>query len=271
MSKDRNTSTHDKRVIKLIVGAVVITAVILGALLWVTRAPSAEEPGKINSNVPLSASGKIASEATSKEFIKSSGNFGVKGSELTGDNIRNISYLLRTNDASNSKYVTTRKDSYNFLKTYIYKGSPIDYDSRVVAQWQSPDEARNLTTYEASNVVAKARDNAQILTIDGKETTAAQVDVTFDSKETIRVVTANDTSWDGSYSVLEKNFSRNTVTLLLAQDGEQWKVYAQSNLQNQFLLSTWQTPDSNAYADAQSGFTQVSTLKLTEPLKEPKQ
>lgn len=271
MAKDRNEAGHDKRIIFLIAGVVTVIAVVLGALLWVTRTPTEVVPGNVKSVVPLSAPDQIASETAAQEFIKSSGNFGIKGSELTGDNIRNVSYLLTSEDVSATRYLTSRKDSYNLLKkTQIYKSSPLDYDSRVVTQWKTPTEDRNLTSYQALNVVTKARSDAQVLLIDGKSSNAAEVDVTFDSKETIRLVTANDTTWDGSYSVLEKLFPKNTVTLLLVKDGEQWKVYAQSNLQKQFLLSTWATPDSNAYSDAQTGFTEVSKLTLTEPIKEPK-
>jgi hypothetical protein len=271
MPKDRYEASHDKRNIKLIVGVSIVVSVVLGALLWVT-APSDENPAaSVNSSVPLSKTDQLASESSTTEFLKVAGNFGIKTSELTGDNIRNVSYLLTTGDVSVNRYITSRKDSYDFLKqTYIYSGSPLDYDSRAVTQWKTPSEDTNLTTYQMTNVVAKAKSDAQLVTIDGKEEIAAEVDVTFDSKETIRTVTANDTSWDGSYSVLEKLFPKNTVTFLLVQDDGNWKIYAQSNLQKQFLLSTWATPDSDAYSSDQTGFIQVSTLKLTEPLKEPK-
>lgn len=270
MPKDRYEASHDKRNIKLVVGVTAVVAIILGALLWVT-APSKEAPESVKSRVPLSRADQLASESSATEFLKAAGNFGVKSSELTGDNVRNVSYLLTTGDSSANRYVTSRKDSYNFLsKTYIFNGSPLDYDSRAVAQWKVSTENSNLATYQAENVVAKAKADAQIVTIDGKEEIAAEVEVIFDSKETIRTVTANDTTWDGSYSVLEKTFANNAVTLLLVQDNSSWKVYAQNNLQKQFLLSTWETPDSDAYTGDQMGFTQVSTLKLTEPLKEPK-
>lgn len=270
MPKDRYEENHDKRNIKLIVGVVAVVAVVLGALLWVTS-PSDKAPASVNSSVPLSKTDQLASESASAEFVKAAGNFGVKTSELTGDNIRNVSYLLTTGDISAKRYTSARKDSYNFLKTtYIYSGSQLDYDSRAVTQWKSPSEDSNLASYQATNIVSKAKPDAQVVTIDGKEEVAAEVDVTFDSKETIRTVTANDTTWDGSYSVLEKAFPKNTVTFLLVQDGGTWKIYAQNNLQKQFLLSTWATPDSDAYSNDQTGFTQVSTLKLTEPLKEPK-
>jgi hypothetical protein len=271
MPKDRYETSHDKRNIKLIVGVVVVIAVVLGTLLWMTRPASETAPASVKSTVPLSKTDQIASESVASEFLKASGNFGLKTSELTGDNIRNVSYLLTTGDASASRYLTSRKDSYNFVNSsYVYKGSPLNYDSRSVSQWKSPFDDRNLATYQALNVVAQAKPNAQMLTVDSKEVPAAEVEVSFDSKETIRTVTANDTTWDGSYSVLEKLFPKNTVTLLLVQDNGTWKVYAQSNLQRQFLLSTWETPDSDAYANDQTGFTQVSTLKLTTPLKEPK-
>lgn len=272
MAKDRYEAAHDKRIIKLIAAAVVFTIIVLCGLLWITRTPSVEETGNVKSDIPLIESGRIASESVASDFIKSAGNFGIKESELTGDNIRNVSYLLTSGDASIKKYLTSRKDSYSFLRSnYIYKNSPLDYDSREVAQWKTPTEDRNLTSYEVTDVTAIARDKAQVLTIDGKETTAAEVDVTFNSKMTIRLVTANDTSWDGSYSVLEKSFPKSTVTLLVVQDGESWKVYAQNNLEKQFILSTWSNPDPNSYTDAQTGFTQVSTLNLTVPLKEPTQ
>lgn len=271
MPKDRYQASHDKRNIKLIIGVVVVIGAVIGALLWITRPVSEVAPASVKSAVSLSNTDQIASEAVASEFLKASGNFGIKTSEITGDNIRNVSYLLTTGDVSANRYLTSRKDSYNFVNSsLIYKGSSLDYDSRTVSQWKSPIDDRNLATYQALNVVVKAKPNAQLVTISGKEEPAAEVEVTFDSKETIRTVTANDTTWDGSYSVLEKLFPKNNLTLLLVQDNGTWKVYAQSNLQKQFLLSTWATPDSDAYSNDQTGFTQVSTLKLTTPLKEPK-
>lgn len=270
MPKDRYEESHNKRNIKLIVGVAAVVAVVLVALLWVT-APSEKAPETVKSSVSISKADQLASESSATEFLKVAGNFGIKTSELTGDNIRNVSYLLTTGDVSANRYMASRKDSYDFLKrTYIYSGSPLDYDSRAVTQWKIPSEYSNLTSYQATNIVATAKPEAQVVTIDGKEETAAVVDVIFDAKETIRTVTANDTTWDGSYSVLEKSFPKNTVTFLLVQDSGIWKIYAQDNLQKQFLLSTWATPDSDAYANDQTGFIQVSTLKLTEPLKEPK-
>lgn len=271
MPKDRFATSHDKRNIRLIAGVIVAAIAVLGALLWITRPEATQTQATVKSDVPLSKTDQLASEESASEFLKTAGTFGIKSSELTGDNIRNVSYLLTKNDASVTRYVTSRKDSYGFLnKNYVYKGSPLDYDGRSVAQWKSPSEDRNLTSYQSQNVTAKAKPNAQMLTISGKDVPAAEVEVTFDSKETIRTVTANDTTWDGSYSVLEKLFPKNSVTLLLVEENGSWKVYSQNNLQKQFLLSTWENPDSDAYSNDQTGFTQVSTLKLSTPLKEPK-
>lgn len=260
---------HNKRLIKLIIGVLVSVGVVLAALFWMTSGNDDSE-NEINSSVSLLDEEKMAAESVAREFVKSSGNFGIRTDQITGNNIRNVSHLIHEEDTSVKDYLLTREDSYNFVKSeYVYPGSPLDYDSRAMAQWKNQFESNRLATFEAKDVVAESNKDGKYLSIEGRQYKALNVKVSFNSKETIRDVTANDTSWDGSYNVLEKTFPNNTVNLLMVESDEGWKTYQQSDLENQFLLSSWKTPNSDNYAGVQNGFILVDTLTLTEPLKEP--
>lgn len=268
-NSDTNDPEHTKRLIKLISGVLVVIAAVLGVIFWLSSGDEDATP-EIKSNVSVTEQEKLAAKSVAEEFVKSSGNFGVRTDQLTGDNIRNVSYLIEKGEASVKDYLLSRQDSYNFVKdNYVFSGSPIDYDTREMAQWKNNFESSRMATMAVQDVSGIPNDNGQYLTVNGSDTRGIEVQVTFNSKETIRDVTANDTSWDGSYAVLEKTFANNTVTLLLAESEEGWKVYSQKDLDNQFLLSSWKTPNSDAYSDRQTSFTRVDTLNLSEPLKEP--
>lgn len=263
-------SSYDKRLMYLIAGSIAVVALVLTAILALPALNREEEP-QINSSVPVSESERIAAESVSREFIKTVGNFGIRTNALTGDNIRTVTYLINNSEgASLTDYIITRQDAYNEAKTnHILSGSSLDYDSRAVSQWKSPFEMSRLATFATGDISPSVSENGRYINIAGEDTKAIDVQVTFDSMQTIRDVTANDTTWDGSYAVLEKPYVNNTVDLILVETEDGWKIYNQDNLKYQFLLSTWKTPNSDAYSNVQSNFTRVDTLNLTEPLKEP--
>lgn len=261
---------HTKRLIKLIVIVGVVVAIVVGGGLWLTAGEDSNSNPEIKSNVSITNSEKIAAKTVAEEFIKTTGNFGVRSDKLTGDNIRTVSYIINSSETSKRDYVTSRQDSFDFARTeYVLPGSPLDYDTRVMSEWNSVFESSRLLTMATTSITGVPNDNGEYLNIGGKEFRAIEVEVSFDSKETIRDVSANDTTWDGSYKVLEKSFPNNTVKLVIAETEDGWKVYAQKDLDNQFLLSSWKTPNSDAYSDRQREFTQVDTLMPTEPLKGP--
>lgn len=259
---------YSKRFIKLISVIAAVLAVIVGGVLWLTADSDPDADPEIKSNVSISDSEKIAAKTVAEEFVKSTGNFGVRSESLTADNIRTVSYLINTSDTSVRDWVTSRRDSYEFAQTqYVHAGSPLDYDTRVMADWKNVFESSRLVTMATTSITGVPSDKGEYLNIDGTEVRAIEVEVTFDSKETIRDVTANDPTWDGSYAVLEKTFPNNVAKLVVAETEDGWKVYAQRELENQFLLSSWKTPNSDAYSDRQTNFTRVDTLTPTVPLK----
>lgn len=263
-------SEYKKRLVILISGFFVVVGLVVAGLFAIPSLKGEETKEVIDSSVTLTREEQISAETAAREFIKTVGNFGVRSESLTGDNIREVSYLLQRGEVSVQDYIITRQDSYTTAKqTLIHANSPLNYDSREVTQWKNVTETNRLASFKTTDIVTVSPEKGEYLSIQGEDMKAVAVDVTFDSVETIRDVTANDTSWDGSYAVLEKAFIGNTITVTVVMTEEGWKIYSQEDLQNQFLLSTWRTPSSDAYSNSQTNFTRVDTLNLSEPLKEP--
>jgi hypothetical protein len=259
-----------KRVYKIVGGVTVTIALLIGGLLWATSNGDAEN-NEIQGNVELTSQEKLSAVETSKDFINTVGNFGVITEQLTGDNIQNVGYLIGTEDPGAKDYVIPRSESYSLAQSkFIYPDSSLDYDTRAVSQWSNGLESEKLMTFEITDLSAAPADSGQYVKINNENVKAIQVEVVFTSKEIIRDVTANDTTWDGSYSVLEKSFGNNTADLLLVENESEWKVYSLNNLENQFLLSTWENPSSEEFSFIQTDFVPVDTLNRTEPYKEPK-
>jgi len=262
----KESKGYNKRLAILITSVFSVIALICAAIFIFIPKDSDET---IDSTVEVTESERLAAENVAEEFIKSAGNFGVITDSIDGDSILDVSYLLVEGYASSNDYIKSRADSY--LETrdnYIHKDSPLRYDTRVVSSWLNTFEIDRLATIEANVNEVNAHENGKFLNINENDVKAIEVDVVFDSKEIVRDMTANDATWDGSYSILEKDYINTTATITTAIDDEgEWKVYSVRNLDNEYLLSTWKNPNSEYNESRESGFKNVGKLERTEPLE----
>lgn len=263
---------YNKR-LGILIGSVfgVITVIIVGIFLLLNN--QTDDSG-IKAEVEITEAERIEATALSKDFMKTVGNFGVISKNLTADNILDVSYILVEPNTDSSDYIVSRSDAYNNAKAdMIFKGGPLDYNTKNVLSWNNYFELDKMATMELLESNIELNDKGINLNINEKEVKGLEVKVVFDSKETVRDMTANDASWDGSYSVLEKDFVNTSLTLTLVKNSDnEWRVFSIRDLDSNHLLATWESPnDSDSDSvDRQQGFKQVDLLERTEPFKEPK-
>lgn len=270
MEEDNNAKVEQKRQIYFIIGFFVIIAVAIAAIFYFIPDTN-EEPEEPKSDLIISEKDQLSLEAQTSEIMDGIGNFGVSTESLTADNALDVEYIMSQTPNDGGEFYTSRKNSYESIRDYILKGSPIDYTPKVVSEWVNDDEIDSLVSYELVSENSTTPDKGTYINIAGVDEEAAYVDVNFTTKETIRQATADDTSWDGSYSILEKNFPNNTMRLTFVKDGNnEWKLYSLIGLDYKFLLSTWENPSSfDTYATTQYDFKNVGKLEREEKLKPP--
>lgn len=260
--KEMWSNIQERRLIIVIVAAIVFAAVVAGIILQFTGPSNTKVDEEVNSTVKIDNQERVQVEDLSDQAIKDFGTFGSVKDNLTGDNIGNVSYMVEAAPLQASDYWVPRSTQYSgFKDSYIADDSPLDYDTQIISQWANAWEPANLVGYSVTSVESIAQDNAGKVTINDKEYKAVYVDVTFSSQETQYMATGSDTEWDGSYNVMQKGFSDNTATLTFVEISDNnWKMYSIRDLDNQFLLSTWETPASDAYSETQFDFETVATL-----------
>lgn len=265
----KNSKDYNRRLITLIVAVFGVVAIICAGLFLLNPKDTGDS---VDSIVEVTESEKLSAENVAEEFIKSAGNFGVITNAIDGDSILDVSYLLIDEYSKSSDYLLSRADSYIATKDqYIHSSSPLQYDTREVTSWLNPFEIDRLATIEAKVSEADSHENGKYLNINEVNVKAIEVDVTFDSKETVRDMTANDSTWDGSYSILEKEHPNTTATITVALDSdEEWRIYSVRNLDKEFLLSTWKNPSTDYDLNREDGFKNIGKLERTKPLEEPK-
>ena len=264
MTDKTDEKTTRNRLIYLIVGVLsVAVATVLLAVWWTTPNEEPTTP-EITSQVEIDNQDQVLLSSRAKELLSIAGNFGVRPNTLTGDNIMNAQYLIASNPNQAKDFFVSRESAYAALKPHVFAGSPLSYDDRAVSQWTNQNELQNLTGYTVDSVSATTKKTGSYVNIGDKQHTAATVTVNFTSVATQRIQTINDSAWDGTFNVMEKTFANNTANLTFAKDGNgQWKLYSITDLKNQFLLATWYTPNSDAYANTQFDFKLIDTIKAT--------
>lgn len=198
-----------------------------------------------------------------EDFIKDSGKLGVENDSLNGNNVRDMRDLAVRGD-SDFNISQSRYDNYLNLTDRIYSGSPLDYDTREVATWSLPRSNEELWSFEVTAVQSEVPDEGFFMELDGKRMEAVEVPVSFNSTQTKRIQTGNDTEWDGSFSVLEKDFIGNTADLRLVKNGDHWEIYDATLNDNPFLLSIWENPSMDGYENTQFNFDQIEVLTPDE-------
>lgn len=252
--------TEQRKRLKYLIGAVIVFIIAMISIIFLVI-PSNTDNDNLDSSIDISNSDKKTIGDNTKDIFNKIGNFGVISDSLTADNISDVRNIILHNPNNAGDYFVSRSDAYQSISTSIMPGSPIDYDSRDVAQWDNSLEAGDLTSYSLLSTQVNVSDKGNIVEINDGNKTTVDVDVVFSSRETKRVVTGNDTNWDGSFNVLQKSFSDNKAHLTFIKDGDAWKLYNIDKVDNTFLLATWKNPSSDAFDSTQDNFNIVDKLK----------
>lgn len=259
---DNDDKENKKRLTQFL--AILGVIIVAGILIIMFVIPEdTNDTRDVKSDLKISDSDKAEVEATAQNIIERAGNFGFIPDKINADNLQEISYNLSVDENNSEEFFNSRQLSYDSIKRFIMPNSPIDYSDEVIARWNNDMELKSMISYEIDYVDTAAKDTAG--RIDGN--TAAVVDVDFTTKEQVRNKTANDTTWDGSYSIGQKMFNNNTAQFVFTKDptSNEWRLYEIKDLKNKFLLSTWENPNIDSFLSTQQNFENVGVLERTVP------
>lgn len=253
---------ENKRLGLLIGVSIFIVALVTAGIVYLITKSDDNNTDEIKSDVAISVIDQSETSSLVESFLDGVGNFGFKEDGLNPSNIMDVGYIVSTNPANAKSFFVSRADAYATVRDYVYPNSALFFNSNVTGSWSNTFDTQYISTFELSSITTETSSNGAYLTVDGTERLTAYTDVTFTSVETVRLKTADDSSWDGSFDVSKKTFADNTMRVTLIKDGnDEWKIYAISNLQNEFLLATWRSPDASAFANLQRDFEKTGTIR----------
>ena len=259
-----NNSNSDNKRLNIFIGSAVLVIAALTVVIWVLSTKDSDDAktDEILADVQISVTDQAEVSTVVDEFINGASNFGFRTDGISSGNITDVQYLVSHSPNSARSLFTSRDAAYGNVREYIFKASPRFFNSNVTGSWSNEFETQLASTFRLDKVTVDVKDKGAYLNIGGTDRLTAYVSVTFSSTQTIRNKTADDSSWDGTFNVLEKGFPDNTADITLVQDENlDWKIYAINNLKYEFLLASWQNPDVNAYSDVQRDFVKVGTIK----------
>lgn len=258
-------STEQKRVFTLVGAFTLVAALVAAAVIWLMPDDSSREV-KETYTVTTEDSTELSSSAIG--FVEVAGDMGIRSSEISGNNMLDVSRLVATNGHGADTYFVSRLDAYKASLKYIASGGDVDYDDRAVASWSSETERGNLLTITPSSIVTTVAKTGSYVNVNGARTPAVTVDVTFDSSVVARTTSANDTDWDGSYLQTQKDFYGESVSLQFVEVDGAWKVWqVLEQPAHKWTLATWKNPASDFTSDVLGG-SEIEPLKRTDPMPE---
>lgn len=256
MNDSLNGST-DMRWWKIVGAAAVLTIIVIIGIMIIG---STDEEESVKSDVEFSQKEQNLIQRKTEKFISDAGSFGVYPDVLTDENIHDISKLITREQSGYEDYYQSRSEAYENINKHIHSTSPLLFDIDEVNSWKVPQEYNEMFTYNVDDVSVEVPETGNRMNLEGESTETVEVVVDFDSTQTKRVVTAEDTSWDGSYYVLEKEFQQQRATFTLVKENNTWYIYSKKPMENEFLLVTWEDPNSGDFGDSQFDFERIETL-----------
>lgn len=270
MSEDNVEKLEGRRLAFMVSVVVLVIAVVVALVFFIIPKNDGDTVEEVKSDVEITSTEISALETLSFEILQKIGNFGIRSDVLTADNALEVEYIAAQTPNDGGIFFTSRQTAYESIRDNVLSGSPIDYPARTVSEWVNNSEIEGLVSFEVIWSTIEAQSKGSHTSVSGVEHKTAYVDVTFTSKETMRHATADDSTWDGSYNVLSKDFPNNTARLTFVQDENlQWKLYSLTGLEYQFLLATWETPNSDSFVNTQHDFSNEGILQRTVPFSPP--
>lgn len=260
-----------KRTVVLFGAILGVVVLIAGVIIWSPWSSDGTEKDSEVAVRPFTLAADDAGdiESIANDTLEKTGNFGVDPNRLTNNNLQEIGYTVTRQDTGWDDYMITRSASYDSARDSIMRTSPVDHDRSMTAKWDTGDELETLKSFELKKSTVEVPEEGTIEpSTDGEDARYVRVKVDFTSTVTQRLVTAEDTSWDGSYRILQKDLN-GTATFVFRDYAGEWLLYDIENPTNEFLLSLWVPNFTDEYTSKMFDFREVEIVTPDNPY-EPK-
>lgn len=260
-----------KRTVVLFGAILGVVVLIAGVIIWSPWSSDGTEKDSEVAVRPFTLAADDAGdiESIANDTLEKTGNFGVDPNRLTNNNLQEIGYTVTRQDTGWDDYMITRSASYDSARDSIMRTSPVDHDRSMTAKWDTGDELETLKSFELKKSTVEVPEEGTIEpSTDGEDARYVRVKVDFTSTVTQRLVTAEDTSWDGSYRILQKDLN-GTATFVFRDYAGEWLLYDIENPTNEFLLSLWVPNFTDEYTSKMFDFREVEIVTPDKPY-EPK-
>lgn len=264
MIENTEEPVNTKRLALFIGVSVLVIAIITFTVMYFMNNNTESNNEPVDEVVTIDLNDRIDTETVVEEFMQGAGNFGFKDEALKPENIGEVEYLVSHSPNDAKTYFTSRNEAYGTIRDKMFTGGAVYYNNNVTGKWTNEFETQNSSSFKLESATVKTREKGSYLNIGGEETLSAYADVTFSSTETITLKTADDSSWDGTFDVLKKGYSDNTMRVTLVKIPEDgWKIYAISDLKNEFLLASWKSPSVTAFSELRQNFEKTGSIQST--------
>lgn len=252
----------NKRAIAVVAVPLALVVVFLVIFFTVFNDNDEEAPSSapVDNSVEITETEQLEVEGLAEQFITQAGTFGVKKDAISAENIDEMATLLETDVNSSQYYFTSRAVAYGSLEEFIMTDSPLDYPADTVNNWTNSFETNFRNSFVVNDVKVNAENKGSSITTDEGQLKSAVVNVVFDSNETMFVEVGSEYGAERSYSVRSKDFVGNRASLIFVDTPEGWKLYNIRDLNNEFLLATWDDPAEEAFSDTQFNFEEIDKI-----------
>lgn len=252
----------NKRAIAVVAVPLALVVVFLVVFFTVFNDNNEEAPSSVpvDNSVEITETEQLEVEGLAEQFITQAGTFGVKKETISAENIDEMATLLETDVNSSQYYFTSRAVAYGSLEEFIMTDSPLDYPADTVNNWTNSFETNFRNSFVVNDVKVNAEKKGNSITTDEGQLKSAVVNVVFDSNETMFVEVGSEYGAERSYSVRSKDFVGNSASLIFVDTPEGWKLYNIRDLNNEFLLATWDDPAEEAFSDTQFNFEEIDKI-----------
>lgn len=242
---------------------VIVVSVIAGVFVYFSNQKPADD--SVKTDVQISDADQTNMKSSAEDALGRLGTFGVKGDKVTGDNASEVRYVITQSPGDANDFFLSRKKAYESVVPLLSKDSAVTIGVKDVESWTNSWEIDNLASFEISNVTVNVPKTGKYLDdLNGDSDSRAIIvsaEVTFTTTETIRRATVDDSSWDGTYDVMEKVYPNNKANVVFIQEDNSWKIYDLNGIDKKFLLANYRTPSSDDYADLNFDFKKIGTIK----------
>lgn len=193
-------------------------------------ASNADDAPDEETEVDLSSDEITALESKSRDMISTVGTFGVDRSEFSGE--------LTMEEMEESGIFTSRAENYRSVEEDIAEDSDYFYEDSRIDSWENEALAGAVVDEVSVDDVS----GPEAMTVAGEQVRSAEVELSWEGTEYFYEVTATDTSWDGSFFEMERDYSESGVNLVFVKTSDGWKFYEVNGLDNVHTTTLWSSP-----------------------------